>query len=80
MKRAEREILKITAQTVENEAKRVIGTYDYDWPQLAASTQAQRVRKGFPANEPPRSSVRPPYCRTASRARSPRSPLRRCVT
>lgn len=37
---------------VEEEAKRVIGTYDYGWPQLAASTQADRSSHGYPANEP----------------------------
>lgn len=37
---------------LETEAKRVIGTYDYQWPQLAPSTQADRARKGFPPNEP----------------------------
>ena len=37
---------------VEKEAKRVIGTYDYGWPQLAQSTQEDRVRSGFSANEP----------------------------
>lgn len=37
---------------IEAEAKRVIGTYEYRWPQLAASTQSQRVYYGFPANEP----------------------------
>jgi phage gpG-like protein len=40
------------AQVIEDEAKRVIGTYDYDWPQLAPSTQEERTKQGFPANEP----------------------------
>jgi hypothetical protein len=31
---------------------RVIGTYDYKWPQLAPSTQEKRVSEGFSANEP----------------------------
>jgi hypothetical protein len=52
MNKANHEILEIACQVIEGEAKRVIGTYDYDWPQLAASTQAQRVHEGFPANEP----------------------------
>jgi hypothetical protein len=39
-------------QMIADEAKRVIGSYDYNWPQLAASTQDDRVHKGFPANEP----------------------------
>jgi hypothetical protein len=29
-----------------------MGTYDYDWPQLAESTQRERERLGFAANEP----------------------------
>jgi HK97 gp10 family phage protein len=39
---------------VTKEAKAVIGHYreGYGWPQLAPATQADRVRKGFPANEP----------------------------
>lgn len=38
--------------SVSTQAKAVLGTYAYGWPQLAASTQADRVRKGFAANEP----------------------------
>lgn len=37
---------------LEKEAKRVIGTYDYGWPQLAGRTQRDRERQGFPPNEP----------------------------
>jgi hypothetical protein len=37
---------------VSGMAKAVIGTYAYGWPQLAASTQAERVRLGFMANDP----------------------------
>jgi hypothetical protein len=37
---------------VLKEAKRVIGTYDYNWPQLAPATQEDRAHKGYPANEP----------------------------
>jgi hypothetical protein len=44
--------LEHAAVIVETEAKRVIGTYDYGWPELAESTQTQRVGLGFPANEP----------------------------
>jgi hypothetical protein len=40
------------AQMIRDEAKRVIGTYELDWPQLAPSTQEERVKEGFPANEP----------------------------
>jgi hypothetical protein len=49
---AEHVALEEAAQIVEDEAKRVLGTYDYGWPQLAQSTQDQRVAQGFPANEP----------------------------
>lgn len=37
---------------VAAQAKEAIGTYRYGWPELAASTQADRVRKGYPADEP----------------------------
>jgi hypothetical protein len=46
------ELLEDVGHLVETEAKRVIGTYDYGWPQLAASTQAQRERLGFTPNDP----------------------------
>jgi hypothetical protein len=38
--------------TVAAEAKRVIGTYTYGWPQLAEATQADRVAGGFSENDP----------------------------
>jgi hypothetical protein len=44
--------LEAIGQMVEAEAKRTIGTYDFDWPQLAESTQQDRERKGYEANEP----------------------------
>lgn len=44
--------LEKSAQMIETEAKRVIGTYEYGWPQLAPATRADRVAKGFPENEP----------------------------
>lgn len=44
--------LEKAARIVEIEAKRVLGTYDYGWPQLADSTQADREKHGFPADEP----------------------------
>jgi hypothetical protein len=44
--------LEFAAVKVEAEAKRVLGTYDYGWPELAESTQRQRVAQGYPANEP----------------------------
>lgn len=34
------------------EAKRVIGTYEYGWPQLAERTQETRAYIGYPENEP----------------------------
>ena len=48
----EHEALEGAAKIVEEEAKRVIGTYDYGWPQLAESTQTQREKLGYSANEP----------------------------
>ena len=44
--------LEAAAQMIEDEAKHVIGTYEFDWPQLADATQADRARKGFAPNEP----------------------------
>jgi hypothetical protein len=49
---AEHRALEHAAVIVETEAKRVIGTYDYGWPQLADATQADRVAKGFSPNDP----------------------------
>lgn len=49
---AKAEALEKACEIVEEEAKRVIGTYDYSWPQLAPSTQADRSSHGYPANEP----------------------------
>ncbi len=49
---AEHEALEEAAVIVEDEAKRVIGTYDYGWPQLAQSTQDDRAAQGYAANEP----------------------------
>lgn len=48
----EHEALERAGKIVEEEAKRVIGTYDYGWPQLADSTQEQRQSLGYSANEP----------------------------
>jgi len=44
--------LEEAAQIIETEAKRVIGTYEYGWPQLDAATQRARERKGFNPNDP----------------------------
>ena len=49
---AEEAILEKACVMVEKEAKSAIGTYRYDWPQLAESTQQDRARHGFPPNEP----------------------------
>jgi hypothetical protein len=46
------EALEEGAKIIEEEAKRVVGTYDYGWPELAESTQADRVRQGYAADEP----------------------------
>lgn len=52
IKVAEREALEEGAKVIEKEAKRVIGTYDYGWPQLAETTQADRESQGYDPNEP----------------------------
>lgn len=49
---ARHEALEEACKIVEEEAKRVVGTYDYGWPQLQPETQKERVRLGFTANEP----------------------------
>jgi len=49
---AKAEVMESACKVVETEAKRVIGTYDYGWPQLADSTQADRERQGFSPNDP----------------------------
>lgn len=49
---AQHHALEVAAQMVEKEAKRVIGTYDYGWPELADSTKEDRTAKGFSENEP----------------------------
>lgn len=49
---ANRHALDAAAVVVETEAKRVLGTYDYGWPQLAQSTQDQRVHQGYTPNDP----------------------------
>src|SRR5215469_10800568 len=45
-------ILDHIGRMVEEEAKDVIGTYRYGWPQLAWLTQVDRVRLGYSENEP----------------------------
>src|SRR6185437_3640821 len=44
--------LEKAAKLVEKEAKNVLGSYEYGWPQLAPSTQKERERQGFAPNEP----------------------------
>lgn len=48
MKLAEEAVLEKACVMVEKEAKDVIGTYRYDWPQR----QEQRASLGYAANEP----------------------------
>lgn len=44
--------LELGAKAIQHEAKRVLGTYLFDWEQLAPATQADREHQGYPANEP----------------------------
>ena len=48
----QREALEVGAKVIEKEAKRVIGTYDYGWPELAESTQDERASLGYEPDEP----------------------------
>ena len=43
---------EVVMKAVAAEAKRVIGTYEYGWPQLAEATQTDRGRRGFTENDP----------------------------
>lgn len=52
VKEANAVALETVAKMIEAEAKRAIGTYLFDWPQLSEATQADRERKGFAPNEP----------------------------
>mgnify|MGYP001615459134 CR=1 FL=1 len=52
MPMARRKALDTACVIVKTEAKRVLGTYDYGWTELADATKADRIRKGFPENEP----------------------------
>src|SRR5579872_1078512 len=49
---APEQIVERACQMVEDEAKGSLGSYHRGWKQLAQSTQTERVREGFPANEP----------------------------
>lgn len=44
-------MLEKAAQVLEKEAKQVIGTYDYGWPQLAESTIARKANGNTPLLE-----------------------------
>ena len=44
--------LEKAAKIIEKEAKDSLGTYQDGWPQLAESTQENRSRAGYSANEP----------------------------
>jgi hypothetical protein len=46
------EQMERATKIVQKEAKRVIGTYEYGWPQLASATQANRSQAGYSPNEP----------------------------
>ena len=46
------EALKKVAEFAEKDAKERFGHYQDGWPQLAESTQAGRVAKGYSADEP----------------------------
>jgi hypothetical protein len=41
--------LEAMARTITAECKRVIGTYELGWQQLAEATQEERARLGYPA-------------------------------
>jgi phage gpG-like protein len=43
------EIVMVAAEKI---AKEAIGTYEFGWPQLAESTQAERTAKGYSSNDP----------------------------
>lgn len=47
----QRTVLERAAQIVEDEAKRVLGTYDYGWPPLAPSTVARKAAGDSPLLE-----------------------------
>jgi hypothetical protein len=44
--------LETACEMIVAQAKSAIGTYTFEWPQLAESTQSDREREGYPANEP----------------------------
>ncbi len=50
--RAQHESLEKATEIVQETAKTAIGTYQFKWPPLAPSTQADRTRQGYAADEP----------------------------
>lgn len=48
----QRDCLESGAKVLEKEAKRVLGTYDYGWMQLADATKEDRISRGYTPNEP----------------------------
>ena len=52
IERGQHEALEEAAKLVEAEAKDVIGSYRYGWPQLAEATQASRAAAGHAPNDP----------------------------
>ena len=49
---AEHHALEEASVIVETEAKRVLGTYEYEWPELADATKEDRIRQGYTENDP----------------------------
>jgi hypothetical protein len=49
---AKKDAFVVMAAMIAAEARDVIGTYRYGWPQLAESTQDERTYLGFEPNEP----------------------------
>jgi hypothetical protein len=43
--------LRAAAGVVQTEAKRLLGTNDANWPELAEATQEKRISLGYPADE-----------------------------
>ena len=52
MHEANHHALEGAAVILEDEAKRVIGTYEYGWPPLAEATKADRLKQGYSEDEP----------------------------
>jgi HK97 gp10 family phage protein len=52
IQKSNEDALQKAVDMIRDEAKRVIGTYDYGWPELADATKADRIRQGYSENEP----------------------------